>query len=56
MIKVQIEDLEYFLNLIGWHIHEIGERKKGHFVYVTKENYQGKIKPMGVEVMSIELI
>lgn len=56
MVKVAIEELEDFLNLIGWHIHEIGERKKGHFVYATKDNYQGKIKPMGVEEMRIELI
>jgi hypothetical protein len=56
MVKVEIEELEDFLNLVGWHIFEIGERKKGHFVFATKDDYQGKVKPMDVPHMMIELI
>ena len=56
MVKVEIDELDAFLKTIGWHIHEIGERKKGHYVYATKEDYSNGIKPMGVEVLMIELI
>ena len=56
MIKLEIENLEYFLNLVGWHILEMGEKKKGHFVYATKENYKDKVKPAGARVYMIELI
>jgi len=56
MIKVEIEKLEDFLKVKGWHIHGIGERKKGHYVYATEEDYSDKIKPAGVEVFMIQLI
>jgi len=56
MIKVEIQELDNFLNTIGWNIHEIGERKQGHFVYATKEKYDNGIQPAGVEVLMIELI
>ena len=56
MVKVEIDELDDFLKTIGWNILEIGERKKGHYVYATKENYKDGIKPAGVEVLMIELV
>ena len=56
MIKVEIDELDAFLKTIGCHILMIGERKKGHYVYATKEDYSNSTKPMGVEVLMIELV
>jgi hypothetical protein len=56
MIKLEIENLEYFLNLIGWNVLEMGEIKKGHFVYATKEKYADNKKPANTKVLMIELI
>ena len=56
MTKVQIENLDDFLNTNGWHIFSDGPRKKGYFIYATKEDYRDKIKPAGVEVLMLELV
>lgn len=56
MIKVEIEKLENFLKVKGWYIYEIGERKRGHYVYATEDDYSDGIKPAGVEVFMIQLI
>ena len=56
MVKVEIDELDDFLKTIEWSIFAIGERKKGDYVYATKENYKDGIKPAGVEVLMIELI
>ena len=56
MIKVEVEKLDDFLKVKGWHIHEIGERKKGWYVYATEDDYSDGIKPAGVEVFMIKLI
>ena len=56
MTKVQIENLDDFLNTNGWHIFSDGPRKKGYFIYATKEDYRDKIKPAGAEVLMIELV
>ena len=56
MEKVQIENLDNFLDVNDLHIFSDGPRKKGYFIYVTKEDYRDKVKPAGVEVLMIELV
>jgi len=56
MTKVQIENLDDFLDTNGWYIFSDGPLKKGYFIYATKEDYKGKIKPAGVEVLMLELV
>tara|TARA_X000001388_G_C2143209_1_gene89505 strand:- start:223 stop:474 length:252 start_codon:yes stop_codon:yes gene_type:complete len=56
MKKVQIENLDNFLDVNDWHIFLDGPRKKGYFIYATKEDYRDKVKPAGVEVLMIELV
>jgi hypothetical protein len=56
MKKVQIENLDNFLDANDWYIFSDGPRKKGCFIYVTKEDYRDKVKPAGVEVLMIELV
>ena len=56
MVKVEVGQLDEFLETIGWNILEIGERKEGHYAYATKENYKDGIKPALVEVLMIELV
>ena len=56
MKKVQIENLDNFLAVNNWHIFSDGPRKKGYFIYATKEDYRDKVNPAGVEVLIIELV
>tara|TARA_R100000005_G_C4919673_1_gene153513 strand:+ start:72 stop:242 length:171 start_codon:yes stop_codon:yes gene_type:complete len=56
MIKVEVQELDSFLEKMGWHIFLMDKKEKGYNVVATEENYQNKVKPAGVQVMLIELI
>jgi hypothetical protein len=56
MIKVKVEELDNYLEKMGWHIFLIDKKEKGYGVVATEDNYQGKVKPAGVQVMLIELV
>lgn len=56
MIKVNVQELDCFLEKMGWHIFLMDKKEKGYGVIATEENYQGKVKPAGVQVMLIELV
>lgn len=56
MIKVKVQELDSFLEKMGWHIFLMDKKEKGYSVVATEDNYQGKVKPSGVQVMLIELI
>ena len=56
MLKVEVNELDSFLEKMGWHIFLMDKKEKGYGVVATEENYQGKVKPAGVQVMLIELV
>jgi hypothetical protein len=56
MLKVKVNELDSFLEKMGWHIFLMDKKEKGYGVVATEENYQGKVKPAGVQVMLIELV
>ena len=56
MIKVKVEELDNYLEKMGWHIFFIEKKEKGYAVGATEYNYQDKVKPAGVQVMLIELV